>query len=103
MATANPLSGAPTGFSVMFYGVSAFIAVVLVIVVISLVKNLRVMKSRGVDPLTAHGEIAARLVKGTLLEGKSVEEKLAELDDLRNRGVISDVEHAEGRKRALGG
>ncbi len=102
MATANPLNGAPTGLSVMFYGITAFIAVVLVIVVISLVKNFRVMKARGVDPLTAHGEIAARLAKGTLLEGKSVEEKLIELDDLRNRGVISDVEHTEARKKVLG-
>ena len=103
MATANPLSGAPTGFNMMFYGVSAFIAVIMVIVVISLVKNFKVMKARGVNPLTAHGEIAARMAKGTLLEGKSIEQKLAELDDLRKRGVISDAEHAEGRKRALGG
>ena len=103
MATTSPLSGAPAGFSIMFIGVSVFIGVIMVIVAISLVKNFKVMKARGVNPLTAHGEIAARMATGTLLEGKSVEQKLAELDDLRKRGVISDAEHAEGRKRALGG
>ena len=103
METTNPLEGAPAGFSVMFIGVSVFIGLILVLVVISLVNNFRVMKARGVNPLTAHGEIAARMAKGTLLEGKSMEQKLAELDDLRSRGVITDAEHAEGRKRALGG
>lgn len=103
METTNPLEGAPAGFSVMFIGVSVFIGLILVLVVVSLFKNFRVMKARGVNPLTAHGEIAARMAKGTLLEGKSMEQKLAELDDLRNRGVITDAEHAEGRKRALGG
>lgn len=103
MESTNPLDGAPAGFSVMFVGVSIFIGLVFLLVVVSLVKNFRVMKSRGVDPLSAHGEIAARMAKGTLFEGKSIEQKLSELDDLRSRGVISDVEHAEGRRRALGG
>jgi hypothetical protein len=103
MESINPLDGAPAGFSVMFIGVSIFIGLILILVAVSLVKNFRVMKARGVDPFTAHGEIAARMASGTLLEGKSIEQRLAELDDLRRRGVISETEHAEGRKAALGG
>ncbi|MFZ9867537.1 MAG: SHOCT domain-containing protein [Ilumatobacteraceae bacterium] len=103
MESTNPLDGAPAGFSVMFIGVGIFIGLVLILVIVSLVKNFRVMKARGVDPLTAHGEIAARMAKGTLFEGKSIEQKLSELDDLRKRGVITDVEHADSRRRILGG
>jgi hypothetical protein len=93
----------PAMFKVFFTVIPVFIGVVFVFVVYSLVRNWRVMKARGVDPITAQAEIAARMAKGKIVEGPSIEERLAELDDLRSRGIISDTEHADGRRRILGG
>ena len=67
-------------------------------------RNLKVMRDAGIDdPMTAGGQIAARLAQGRLLEGTSTEDRLRELDDLLARGVISADEHADARRRALGG
>ena len=89
-------------FKIMFTVVPIFIGLVFLFVVYSGARNWRAMKAKGVDPITAHAEITARMAQGRLLEGPSIEQKLAELDDLHARGVISAEEHAEGRKRALG-
>ena len=67
-------------------------------------RNLKVMREAGVDdPMTAGGQIAARVAQGRLLEGASTEDRLRELDDLLARGVVSADEHADARRRALGG
>ena len=67
-------------------------------------RNLKVMREAGVDdPKTAGGQIAARVAQGRLLEGASTEDRIRELDDLLARGVISADEHANARRRALGG
>ncbi|MGB1722662.1 MAG: SHOCT domain-containing protein [Ilumatobacteraceae bacterium] len=67
-------------------------------------RNLKVMRDAGVDdPMTAGGQIAARVAQGRLLEGASTEDRIRELDDLLARGVISADEHANARRRALGG
>lgn len=67
-------------------------------------RNLKVMREAGVDdPMTAGGQIAARMAQGRLFEGASTEDRLRELDDLLARGVISADEHADARRRALGG
>ena len=93
----------PPMFKIMFTVVPIFIGVVFLFAIYSAVRNWRVMKARGVNPLTAQAEIAARMATGKLVEGPSIEDKLRELDDLHSRGLISDAEHADGRKRALGG
>jgi uncharacterized membrane protein len=86
-----------------FFVILAFIVSVFVFVVYAGARNWKAMKDRGVNPITAQAEIAARLAKGRLIEGPSMEERLNELDDLRARGLITDDEHSQGRARILGG
>ena len=91
--------------------VPALMAVPIVLFLVFLVgltrharRNLKVMRDAGVDdPMTAGGQIAARVAQGRLLEGASTEDRIRELDDLLARGVISADEHANARRRALGG
>lgn len=93
----------PPMFKIMFTVVPIFIGLVFLFAIYSAIRNWRVMKSRGVNPLTAQAEIAARMATGKLVEGPSMEDKLKELDDLHARGLITDTELADGRKRVLGG
>jgi hypothetical protein len=93
----------PPIFLIMFGVVATFIVVVLVMVVVSAVRSRKVLRESGLDPLAAHAQIAARLAHGPLATpGKSVEQRLAELDDLHRRGVITTAEHDAGRRAALG-
>ena len=89
-------------FNVFFAVVVSFIGVVFLFMVYAGVRNWRVMKAKGVDPITAQAEITARMATGRIVEGPSVEQRLRELDDLHSRGVISDDEHREGRRKILG-
>ena len=67
-------------------------------------RNLKVMREAGIDdPMTAGGQIAARLATEGFGGGKTTEQRLAELDDLRARGVIDDDEYRTARARVLGG
>ena len=66
-------------FGVFFVGVVAFI-------VVTAVRSRRVLRDAGLDPAAAHAQLAVRL---------------AELDDLHRRGVITAVEHATARTTAL--
>ena len=80
----------------------------------------RKAKSQGIDLLTVDQDLAARLMQSEMLRpadgtagaaaggaaggaAKSVEERLRELDDLHERGVISAEERAEARAKILGG
>jgi hypothetical protein len=100
----NPgLGEFPTMFVVLFVVVGLFILVVFAGVVTSLLRSRRVLRDNGLDPLAAPAELAVRLARGPLAApAKSLEARLAELDDLRRRGLITDAEHAEARRAALG-
>ena len=96
--------GFPPFFMIAFAVVGVFIAVVFVFVVTSAVRSRKVLRDSGLDPLAAHAQIAARLAQGPLATPtKSLEQRLAELDDLHRRGVISDSEHGDARRAALAG
>ena len=92
----------PPFFLIMFGVVATFIVVVLVMGVVSAVRSRKVLRDAGLDPLAAHAQIAARLAHGPLgAQEKSLEQRLAELDDLHRRGVISSTEHEAARAEAL--
>lgn len=56
----------------------------------------------GLSPMTPDTQIEANTALArSMTESKSVEQRLAELDDLCQRGVISDSERAEARVRVL--
>jgi hypothetical protein len=69
-----------------------------------------VLRSGGLNPFVAREQLEARLNRSQMLSqpppaepARSVEQRLAELDDLHQRGVISDAELAAGRARIIAG
>jgi hypothetical protein len=94
----------PTFFLIAFGVVATFIAVVGVAVVVSIVRSRKVLQDSGLDPFTVQAQLVAGLARGPLTAPvRDLEQKLAELDDLHSRGVITTPEHQEARRQALGG
>jgi hypothetical protein len=68
-----------------------------------------VLRSGGLNPFVAREQLEARLNETLSATAagppapQSLEQRLAELDDLHARGVISDQEHADGRARLISG
>ncbi len=110
--------GMSSGFATLFA-----IIVVLVIAggvagVVINARRYRLLRRAGHDPLTVDAAIAAKILDSDLLrsdttrpEGadaleapeRSVEQRLAEVDDLHARGVISADERAAARAAILAG
>lgn len=101
-------SGMPGLFDGWFgiaFGVVAALAILttLTIVILSLYRGKR-MADRGQNPLTMQEDIAYQAMQSrTFAPDKPLEQRLAELDDLHARGVISDEEHRSARAEALRG
>ena len=96
--------GFPTGFIVLF-------VIVALIAVGGAIWRAVVLYRGGLNPMVAKEQLEARLAQ-SLKSGaapvsgqpaKTVEERLAELDDLRERGVITAEERAAGRAKVIGG
>ncbi|NEK85737.1 SHOCT domain-containing protein [Blastococcus saxobsidens] len=82
-------------FGVVFLGVVA-------VIVTTAVRSRRVLRDAGLDPVAAPAQLAARLAQGPLgRPATTLETRLAELDDLRRRGLITPEEHASARRTAL--
>lgn len=97
------------------FGVIFGVAVVLILagfvfVIVVSVRKYRVLKDAGHDPLTVDAALAARVLNSDLLspgarsgDGSTTrEQRLAELDDLFARGVITEAERATARAAVLG-
>jgi hypothetical protein len=87
----------------------AFFVIALLVVIGSAIARAVYRSSRGVDPFFAKEQIEAKIVNSELLKPakseekpeKTIEQRLAEIDDLHARGVISDGERAEARGKIL--
>jgi hypothetical protein len=105
-------SGFPTWFIVLF-------VVVAVIGIGSAIWRTVVLRKGGLNPFVAKEQLEVQLRK-KLQEtagptptptpaptpappAKTIEERLAELDDLHERGVITAEERAAGRAKVIGG
>lgn len=101
--TNNPLI--PPVFDVFgaLFTVGIVVVVVAVVVIISLsLYRAKRMADRGQNPLTVQEDIAYQAMQSrTLAPTRTLEQRLAELDDLHRRGVISDDEHRAARAEAL--
>lgn len=99
MAASTGMEGFFGLFVVVFVGVAIFSIVVGI-------RKYRILHDAGADPFTVDAAVAAKVLKSDMLNpsaGRSVEERLAELDGLLARGVISDEEHREARAAVLRG
>lgn len=109
----NPM--VPQGFDVVMTviavgGVVVVLGVIAAIVVA--VYRAQRMAKRGQNPLTLHEDLAYQASRSATLAPASapsrpttpsLEQRLAELDDLHRRGVISDEEHRTARADVLRG
>ncbi|QCR42371.1 hypothetical protein C1N91_01245 [Curtobacterium sp. SGAir0471] len=74
----------------------------IVAVVVLTVYRSRRMVARGQNPLTVAEDLAHRAMHAPVLGPTSTrEQRLAELDDLHRRRVITDDEHRTARAEAL--
>jgi Flp pilus assembly protein TadB len=87
----------------LFFAIIAIVAVAGIGVTLW---RFTVRRAEGKSPLAASQQLASRRYESQLApapSGRSVEERLAELDQLNARGVISDQERADGRARIIAG
>ncbi|WP_144715381.1 SHOCT domain-containing protein [Curtobacterium pusillum] len=103
--TDNPM--VPAGYDVvwslvMIGGVIVVLGMIAVIV-LAVHRSTR-MANRGQNPLTLTEDLAFQAAQSdALAPARSLEQRLAELDDLHARGVITDDEHRSARMDALRG
>jgi hypothetical protein len=76
--------------------------------VVTAIWRFSVLRSGGLNPFVAREQLEARLNQSQMLRPppvaeKSIEQRLAELDDLHERGLISDAERAAGRAKIIAG
>jgi hypothetical protein len=99
----EPETFGPT-FTALFAIVGIMILAGTATVIVLIVVNVRKVRQAGHDPLTLNADLSVRALDSALLAPeKTTEARLAELDDLLKRGVISPEEHAEARMRVLSG
>jgi hypothetical protein len=94
----------PQFMTIAFAVFAVFFVLALAFIVTAFVRNRRVLRENGFDPMAADAQIAVRLARGPLgSPAPGLEQRLAELDDLHRRGVITTAEHEAARRTALGG
>ena len=92
----------PPFMKIAFAVFAVFFVVVLCVIATGIVRSRKVLRQNGLDPMAAEAQIAARLARGPLgTPAQTLEQRLAELDDLHRRGLITAEEHAESRRAAL--
>lgn len=96
-------SGEGLGVFGILWGVGAVvIGLGFVAIVVTIIVRSARMTKRGQNPFTVQEDLAYQAMQSrTLAPEKSLEQRLAELDDLHARGVISDDEHRAARSEAL--
>lgn len=109
---ADPTVLVPASFDLLWSAGLVAIGIGAVVVVVLVVRSTGRLVRHGIDPTTVDAELAARLLQSQALAPavggteaaaavRSVEERLAELDALHARGVISEDERAAARARVL--
>jgi hypothetical protein len=67
-----------------------------------IVRNFREARRHGLDPFTLQTTAYSRVLTSRLVEpSRSLEERLAQIDDLHARGLIDDDERRSARAAAL--
>jgi hypothetical protein len=96
-------TGFPALIGVGFAVFAVFFVLVLGVIVVSAVKRYRAAKAAGLDPFAADVQVMGRVHDSALLAPeRSVQERLAEVDELARTGAISAAERDEARARILG-
>jgi hypothetical protein len=88
---------------ILIFGFVAFMFVaVFGTIIFVIVKNVQKARELGHDPFTMETELAAKAIDSSLLSpGQTIESRLAELDGLRTRGIITEAEYTKARAEAI--
>jgi hypothetical protein len=88
---------------ILIFGFFGFMFVaVFGTIVFVIVKNVQKARALGHDPFTMETELAAKAIDSSLLSpAQTIESRLAELDGLRSRGIITEPEYAKARAEAI--
>lgn len=72
---------------------------------VKVVRNRQVLREAGIDPGTVGSQLAVRYLSGQTSRSavRSASDRLAELTDLRDRGLITPEEYQARRARILDG
>lgn len=103
--TGDDFGSMPTAF-VWFFGVTvALMVCIIVLATVTAVRNRRVLRQAGIDPSTVSSQLAVRYLRGQAGKPavRSAPDRLAELTDLRDRGLITPDEYHTRRTQILDG
>ena len=108
MPTDSP--GIPSAFISVFIIVVAIAVAGVIVRAVLVGRRAEVLRKGGLDPLIAKEQLEAQLARhlrssATPASGqpaRTIEERLTELDDLHDRGVITAEERAAGRAKIIG-
>jgi hypothetical protein len=86
----------------------AAVVIMIVVGVVGFVVRASVLRRGGLSPFAAREQLEAKLAReldrrSAAPPRRTAEERLAELDDLHRRGVISDQERHDARAKILSG
>ncbi len=97
----NPASESST-FNAVFVGIAVVFVIIAIVSIVLTIRNATKVAKAGHDPLTLRSDLAIKLLDSDALSAKRpVEARLAEVDDLFARGVISESEHGSARAAIL--
>jgi len=99
----GPLAPAPLfegGLFVLSIAVVGLLVLLGFLFVAFIVRSHRAAKRAGIDPFASEAQIIAQALSGSAL---TLEQRLAELDDLHRRGLISTEERTTARQQVLSG
>lgn len=94
--------GPPAWFPLIFGLVSLLVVAAFIFIIVVVVRNASAARRQGYDPVTMQTDIAGQF-GNNLRNGapKSAQERLAELDALRESQAISAAEYDDARSRIL--
>jgi Short C-terminal domain len=99
--------GSPDGFDTAFKIFPWIFGAMVVLVVcgwittaVIVARNGRVFRQAGIDPTTAGAQLAVRVIRGQAAR-PSTSSRLAELGDLRDRGLITPDEYEARRAQII--
>ncbi|NQX10502.1 hypothetical protein HQQ80_02560 [Microbacteriaceae bacterium VKM Ac-2855] len=101
----NPII--PSWFDVVWTAFPFVFGAVVLVIVVSIVLNVRRARKHGLNPFTMRTDMAARYIaSGTRAAPDSrapLQDRLAELEALRASGTITEREYVSARSSALNG
>jgi hypothetical protein len=108
----TPSSGFPSSFTTLFVIFIVIFVIAFVAAIGTAIWKSTVLRRGGLSPVVSKEQLEVKLAQSQLLQPPSAqssrqkpskEQRLAEVDDLYRRGIITAEEHAAGRGKIISG